>query len=54
MDEYRDCTKCKHEGTDVCADEDCSTQWHDEHKGCVCFQSPPCSYCVDNHFEEKD
>ena len=44
-----DCTKCKHENSEVC--DDCSNI---SGEGCSCHLNPPCGYCVDNHFEEKE
>lgn len=44
-----DCGECKHQDTEVC--EDCSNT--DVDASCTCFNNPPCSFCTDNHFEEK-
>ena len=50
-EDFRDCSKCRHEGTEEC--EECTTST-DDGSGCHCHTNPPCNYCVGNNFEEKE
>jgi len=46
-----DCSKCKYQGVEeVC--EECSAS--DIDGCCSCHLNPPCGYCTDSKFEEKD
>lgn len=44
-----DCDKCEHQDTDVC--DNCSVETMD---GCSCHINPPCGFCVENAYEEKE
>ena len=46
-----DCNTCKHQDTDIC--DECSGTWDPLEQGCSCHIDPPCSYCVENLYEEK-
>ncbi len=50
MGQYdQSCSDCKHEDTDIY--DNCS-MLTDE--GCSCHISPPCYFCVNLNFEEKE
>ena len=46
----QDCSKCKNINTSEC--DECSNLW--ENTECCCHINPPCSFCENNHFEEKE
>jgi hypothetical protein len=43
------CENCVRKNTQEC--DDCSNTWEDTN--CSCHINPPCSFCENNHFEEK-
>jgi hypothetical protein len=45
-----DCDKCRHQGTDEC--NECSVSGGENE--CTCFINPPCGFCTNNKFEEKE
>lgn len=51
MNRYQvECETCVNYETDEC--ENCSIKIHEQ--GCSCHNQPPCSYCTDLKYEERE
>lgn len=50
MSKYN-CKECRHSLSKMC--DGCSNVWDEEQSVCSCHQSPPCSYCENNNYEER-
>ena len=46
---HKDCNFCIYQHGDNVECDDCSV--YDGERGCSCHINPPCSFCIDNHFE---